>query len=89
MQDRHCTLGGRSRPALQISAATGAGQSKMSVLRAGHPPAVGILDTQPGQKFLCTQTAVQMVYGICSSYNPIAVRRTDSSYAISCLVHSL
>lgn len=57
--------GGRNRPALQISAATGAGQSKTSFLRTVHASAVGVLNTQTGQKFLGTQTAVRMIYGIC------------------------
>lgn len=56
--------GGRNRAALRISAATGAGQSKMSFLRTAHASAAGIINTQPGQKFLCTQTAVGMVKGI-------------------------
>lgn len=56
--------GGRNRPEQRISAATGAGQSKMSFLRTAHASAVAIINTQPGQKFLCTQTAIRMVNDI-------------------------
>lgn len=54
----------RNRPELRISAATGAGQSKMSFLRTAHASAVGIINSQPGQKFLCTQAAIKMVNDI-------------------------
>lgn len=81
--------GGRNRPALRISAARGAGQSKMSFLRTAHASAAGTINTQPGQKSLCTQTALRMANGIWQPHKPIAAGRTDSSYAISCLVYSL
>lgn len=80
--------GGRNRPELRISEATGAGQSKMSFLRTAHASAVGIINTQPGQKFLCTPIAIRMVNDIWQSHKPIAAARTDSSYAILCLVYS-
>lgn len=88
-QGRHCTWRGQNRPALRISAARGAGQSKMSFLRTAHASAAGTINTQPGQKSLCTQTALRMANGIWQPHKPIAAGRTDSSYAISCLVYSL
>lgn len=44
---------------------------------------------QPGQTFLCTQTATRMVHGIYWVPKPAAAGRTDSHCAISCSVPSL
>lgn len=63
-QDRRCTWREQNRPELKISAATGAGQTKMSFLRMAHASAVGIINSQPGQKFLCTQVAIRRVNDI-------------------------
>lgn len=64
-QDRHCTWRGQEQTCIKdFSSYRGAGQSKMSFLRTAHASSAGIINTQPGQKFLCTQTAVGMVKGI-------------------------